>query len=75
MLFAQAIATNDNAQLATAIDEAEEHGLIVHAARMRIVLAHRTGDHAQLERARAVLESLQDRQYLKKLAEVAATEM
>ena len=71
--IAQAIADDNNAQLASAIDAAEEHGLIPHAARMRVVLAQRTGDLSQLERARPVLERLQDRQYLKKLQEVAAS--
>lgn len=71
--IAQAIADDDNAQLARAIDEAEEHGLIPYAARMRVVLAQRTGDHSQLERARSVLECLQDCQYLKKLEEVATS--
>ena len=41
---------NDNAALARAIDEAEEHQLIVHAAHMRIVLAKRTGDLSRLAR-------------------------
>jgi class 3 adenylate cyclase/tetratricopeptide (TPR) repeat protein len=67
---AHALATGDNAQLATAIDDAEAHGLIVHAARMRVVLAQRTGDRAQLDRARPVLERLGDRQFLRRLEEV-----
>jgi hypothetical protein len=37
---------------------------------MRIVLAQQTGDRAQLERARPVLERLGDRQFLRRLAEV-----
>ncbi|MGH2494588.1 MAG: ATP-binding protein [Ktedonobacteraceae bacterium] len=68
--IAQALIDNDNAQLAQAIDDAEAHHLMVHAARMRVVLAQRTGDRSQLERARVVLESLQDRHYLRKLEEV-----
>jgi hypothetical protein len=40
---------------------------------MRIVLAQRTSDRAQLERARPVLERLGDRQFLRRLEEVAAT--
>jgi hypothetical protein len=54
------------------IDDAEAHGLIPHAARMRIVLAQRTGDRAQLERARPVLERLGDKQFLRKLEAVVA---
>ena len=69
---AQAFIDDVNDQLATAIDEAEAHHLVVHAARMRIVLAQRTGDRSQLERARTVLERLGDRCYLRKLEEVAA---
>ena len=69
--IAEALLASDLARLATAIDEAEAHGLIVHAARMRIVLAQRTGDWAQLERARPVLERLGDRQFLRRLEEVA----
>ncbi|HZR43867.1 MAG TPA: hypothetical protein VFB12_27380, partial [Ktedonobacteraceae bacterium] len=66
----QALKANDNEALARAIDEAEEHQLLVHAAHMRIVLAKRTGDLSQLERARAVLERLGDRLFLRKLREV-----
>ncbi|HEX9037703.1 MAG TPA: adenylate/guanylate cyclase domain-containing protein [Ktedonobacterales bacterium] len=68
--IASALAANDNGRLAAAIDEAETHGLIPHAARMRIVLAQRTGDHTQFERARPVLEWLGDRQFLHRLEEV-----
>jgi hypothetical protein len=39
---------------------------------MRIILAQRTGDRAQLERARAALERLDDRLFLRKLEAVAA---
>jgi len=39
---------------------------------MRIVLAQHTGDLAQLERARTVLERLEDRQFLCRLEEVSA---
>ncbi len=70
--IARALLADDNALLAEAIEDAEAHGLIVHATRMRIVLAQRTGDRSQLERARPVLEHLEDRMYLKKLEEVAA---
>lgn len=68
--IARALAAEDNAALAAAIDEAEAHGLIPHAARMRIVLAQRTGDRAHLERARPILERLGDRQFLQRLKEV-----
>ncbi|MGH2502986.1 MAG: hypothetical protein ACRDID_10760, partial [Ktedonobacterales bacterium] len=70
--IARALATGDNTQLAAAIDEAEAHELLPHAARMRVVLAQRTGDRAQLERARPVFERLGDKQFLRKLAEVEA---
>ena len=70
MAVARALAAEDNAALAAAIDEAEAHGLIPHAARMRIVLAQRTGDRAHLERARPILERLGDRQFLRRLKEV-----
>ncbi|HEX9038347.1 MAG TPA: adenylate/guanylate cyclase domain-containing protein [Ktedonobacterales bacterium] len=69
MAIARALADGENAALAAAIDDAEAHGLIPHAARMRIVLAQRTGDRTQLERARPVLERLGDRLFLRKLAE------
>jgi hypothetical protein len=68
--IAQALVANDNRRLAQAIENAEEHGLIPHAARLRLVLAERTKDRSQLERARPVLERLQDRRHLRKLAEV-----
>jgi len=68
--IAQALLNDDNAALATAIDDAETHGLIVHAARMRVVLAQRSGDRAQLARARPVLERLEDRRSLRRLEEV-----
>ncbi|HLG75681.1 MAG TPA: hypothetical protein VKX46_04665, partial [Ktedonobacteraceae bacterium] len=68
--IARALAADDNTWLACAIDQAEQHQLIVHAARMRILLAQRSGDDTQLERARPVLERLQDRRSLRKLQEV-----
>jgi class 3 adenylate cyclase len=70
--IAEALAAGDDAQLAVAIDEAEAHGLVPHAARMRIVLAQRTGNRAQLDRARSALERLGDRQFLRRLEEVEA---
>ncbi|PZS01541.1 MAG: hypothetical protein DLM70_11745 [Chloroflexi bacterium] len=71
--IAQALAARDAGGMARAIDEAERHGLIPHAARMRIVLAEMTGDLAPLERARPVLERLEDRQFLRRLGDVAAS--
>ena len=68
--IAQALAAGDNIQLASAIDEAEAHQLIVHAARMRVILAERTGDRTHLERARPVLEELGDRRFMRKLEKV-----
>jgi class 3 adenylate cyclase len=68
----EALASGDTARLAAAIDAAEARRLVVHAARMRIVLAQRTGDHTPLARARAVLEALGDRQFLRRLEEVQA---
>jgi hypothetical protein len=44
---------------------------VAHVARMRIVLAQRSCDLAQLERARPVLQRLGDRQFLRRLEEVA----
>jgi hypothetical protein len=69
--IAEALEASDLARLATAIDEAETHDLIPHAARMRIVLAQRTGDRTQLERARPALERLGDHRSLHRLEEVA----
>jgi class 3 adenylate cyclase/tetratricopeptide (TPR) repeat protein len=70
--IAEAVAGGDDIRLAAAIDAAEARHLVVHAARMRIVLAQRTGDAAQLERARPALERLGDRQFLRRLEEVQA---
>lgn len=66
----KALKAGDNEALTRAINEAEEHHLLVHAAHMRIVLAKRTGDLHQLERARSILERLDDRLFLRKLREV-----
>jgi class 3 adenylate cyclase len=65
-----ALEQDDNNLLAQAIDRAETNQLVVHAARMRIVLAQRTGDRSQLERARSVLQRLGDHMHLRKLEEV-----
>jgi class 3 adenylate cyclase len=66
----QALSSEDNIRLKHAIDEIEASHRIVHAARMRILLAQRTGDPSHLERARPVLERLGDRRSLRKLEEV-----
>jgi hypothetical protein len=70
---ARALAADDDARLAAAIDSADAHGLIPHAARMRIVLALRTRDLSLLARARRVLEGLGDRQFLRRLEEAQAS--
>jgi hypothetical protein len=67
---AEALNSGDVARLATAIEAAEERHLVPVAARVRIVLAQRTGDASQLERARLALERLGDRQFLRRLEEV-----
>jgi hypothetical protein len=67
---AEVLLGEDDVRLSIAIDEAEDHGMIAQAARMRIVLAQRTGDRTQLERARPMLEQLGDRQFLRRLEEV-----
>ena len=71
--IAEALAAEELERLAAAIDEAEAAGLLTHAARMRVVLAQRTGDRAQLEQARPVLERLGDSRSLRRLAEIAVT--
>jgi len=73
LAIAQALADDDNVALSAAIDEAERHNLVVHAARMRIVLAQRTHDRTPLDRARPTLERLRDRVSLRRLAEVEAS--
>ncbi len=70
--IAQAILDDDNDQLARAIEKAEAHRLVVHAAHMRVALAQRTKDLSQLELARSVLERLGDRHFLRRLEEVEA---
>ena len=70
--IAQALAIGDDVRLAQAVEDAEAHGLIPHAARMRFVLAQRTGDRGQLARARPALEQLGDLQFLRRLDALAA---
>jgi class 3 adenylate cyclase/tetratricopeptide (TPR) repeat protein len=67
---ARALRAGDDQALSQAIDEAEQHQLALHAARMRIILAKRTGDLSQLERARPILERVEDRLFLRTLREV-----
>ena len=69
---AEALAGEDDARLSVTIEETEDHGMIAQAARLRIVLAQRTGDRTQLERARPMLEQIGDRQFLRRLEEVAS---
>jgi hypothetical protein len=70
---AKAIKYRDPAQLAAEIDVLEVQGWVPDTARLRIVLADMTGDPAPLEQARPVLEQLGDRQFLRRLEEVAAS--
>jgi hypothetical protein len=70
---AKAIKDRDPAQLAAAIDAMDTQGWVPETARLRIVLAEMTGDPALLEQARPVLERLEDRQFLRRLEEVAAS--
>jgi class 3 adenylate cyclase len=72
LAIAEALAADDDAQLAGAIEDADAHDLVPHAARMQIVLAQRLGDRAPLDRARPVLERLGDHQFLRRLEEVQA---
>ncbi len=68
--IAEALAGNDNERLARCIELLLRQQNVVHAARMRIVLAARTGDQLQLELARPELERLEERKFLQRLAEV-----
>jgi hypothetical protein len=71
LAIAEALSADDDARLATALEEGERGGVVAHVARMRIVLGQRRCDLAQLERARPVLQRLGDRQFLRRLEEVA----
>jgi class 3 adenylate cyclase/DNA-binding XRE family transcriptional regulator len=73
LAVAKAIRDRDPAQLAAEIDAVEAHGRVPDTARLRIVLAEMTGDPAPLDQARPVLERLGDRQFLRRLEEVAAS--
>lgn len=71
--IAQAVLAADHIRLEESIQKAERHGLLPHAARMRIVLAETTQDQSPLEKARPVLDQLEDRQALRRLEEVASS--
>jgi class 3 adenylate cyclase len=68
----RALANGDTTKLERAIEKVEASHRIVHAARMQLVLAQRTGDPTHLERARPVLEQLGDRRTLRALEQVRA---
>ena len=70
--IATALEADDTVALASSIEAADALGLKPFVARMRIILARRTGDVAPLAVARPVLEELGDTLFLRKLAEVAA---
>jgi hypothetical protein len=70
---AKAIRDRDPALLAAEINAVEAQGRVPDTARLRIVLAEMTSDPAPLEQARPVLERLGDRQFLRRLEEVAAS--
>jgi hypothetical protein len=70
---ARAIRDRDPERLAAAIAEVDARRWVPDGARLRIVLAEMTGDPAPLEQARPVLERVGDRQFLRRLEEVAAS--
>jgi hypothetical protein len=72
LAIAEALSADDDERLAAALEDAEQGGVVAHVARMRIVLAQLSGDRAQLEQARPVLQRLGDRQFLRRLDEVAS---
>jgi hypothetical protein len=72
LAIAEALSADDDERLAAALEDAEQGGVVAHVARMRIVLAQLSGDRAQLEQARPVLQRLGDRQFLRRLEEVAS---
>ena len=71
--IAHALTTGDLLRLAQAIDEAEAHKLVHHAARMRVILAQRSHDPRPLALVRPVLERLGDRQFLCHLEKASQT--
>ena len=66
----RALRDGDSVRLERAINEVEASHRIVHAARMRIILAQRTGDRSHLKHAREVFRLLGDRRSLRKLKEI-----
>jgi class 3 adenylate cyclase len=68
--IAEALVQENDTRLAVAIEKAEAHGHISLTARMRLVLAQRTGDRRQLEHARPMLEQFGDRQFLRRLEKI-----
>jgi hypothetical protein len=72
LAIAEALSLDDADRLEAALKDAEQGGVVAHVARMRIVLAQLSGDRAQLEQARPVLQRLGDRQFLRRLDEVAS---
>jgi class 3 adenylate cyclase len=67
---ARALRNGDNDALAASIGDLEQSGLMVSAARLRIVYAARAGDRESLRAARATLDRLGDRRFLLRLAQV-----
>jgi class 3 adenylate cyclase len=68
----KSLASNEIGRLVETLDLLEDHGLVPHAARMRVVQAEMSQDPAPLEQARPVLKRLHDRLFLTRLEEVAA---
>jgi len=62
----------DDERLALAIEEAEAHHLVVHAARMRIVLAQRHQRQTHLEKAGQCWSAWETVAFLCRLQEVEA---
>jgi hypothetical protein len=68
--IACALRDGDDDVLAASIANLEHRGRIVSAARLRVVHAARTGDHESLHAARATLERIGDRRFLRRLDQV-----
>ncbi|WP_405164447.1 AAA family ATPase [Nocardia sp. NBC_01499] len=69
---AQALRDNNDIALAACITALDDLGRPVAAARLRLVHAQRTGDRSQLPAARATLERLRDRRFLRRLDQLGA---
>lgn len=67
---ATALRNADHAALAACIADLDADVRWVTAARLRVVLAERTGDGAALAQARAALETLRDHRFLRRLTGV-----